>query len=92
MKISRILLGLLLVSQLACTGCWCWHRRCCDRYSHTHGGAMPVGCNECSSYGGPQMFGQPVHGSAMLQAPGQPIDERLGTPAKQKAYEGPAKQ
>ena len=53
---------------------------------------MPVGCNECSSYGGPQMFGQPVHGSAMLQAPGQPIDERLGTPAKQKAYEGPAKQ
>ena len=87
MKLKRIVLALLIASQLACTGCWCLHRNRCTN-ARTSG--MPAGCNECSSYG-PDMFGTPVHGNAMMQAPGQPADERLGTPAKQKAYEGPAK-
>jgi hypothetical protein len=37
------------------------------------------------------MFGTPITGNAMLQSPGQQYDERLGTPAKQNAYEGPTK-
>lgn len=88
MKLSRILLGLLIASQLACTGCWCLHKRCCNNY--TRGNAsMPAGC-ECSNYG-PEMFGTPVHGNAMLQAPGTAVDEKLGSPAKQTPYEGPKK-
>ena len=52
---------------------------------------MPAGCNECSGYGGPEMFGTPMTGNAMLQSPGQGVDVRLGTPAKQTPYEGPSK-
>lgn len=91
MKLKRTIFAILLISQLFCTGCWCSRNRCCSPYTKARGNsAMPAGCNECSGYS-PDMFGAPVTGNAMMQSPGQPIDERLGTPAKQSAYEGPTK-
>ncbi len=94
MKMKRVLFGLFIASLLSSTGCWCLHRKtstCGDGYTRATPG-MPAGCSECSGYGGPEMFGTPITGnSAMLQSPGQAVDERLGTPAKQSPYEGPAK-
>jgi hypothetical protein len=89
----RIVLGLFVFSLLASTGCF-WRRNCCGHYSKTsrmRGGdvGMMSGCNECSGYMGPEMFGTPVHGNAGMYQP--PIDERLNAPAKQTPYEGPAK-
>jgi len=91
---KRVLIGLLLASMLSSTGCWCLHRKnngCNNGFTRATPG-MPMGCSECSGYGGPEMFGTPITGNAMLQAPGnQAVDERLGTPAKQSPYEGPSK-
>jgi len=87
MKMKRVIFGLFIASLLSSTGCWCLHRKTCGNATQS----PPTGCNECSGYGGPGMFGTPITGNAMLQSPGQPIDERLGTPAKQTPYEGPAK-
>jgi hypothetical protein len=93
MKIKRILLCALLVTQLFTTGCF-WSRNRCGGLTRTRDrgfdSGMANGCNECQSFGSPEMFGTPVHGNAMLQAPGH-VDERLGNPAKQNAYEGPMK-
>ncbi len=91
MKMKRVIFGLFLASLLSSTGCWCLHRKICGNGYSNASQSSPSGCNECSGYGGPEMFGAPVTGNAMLQSPGQPIDERLGTPAKQTPYEGPAK-
>ncbi|MFT3880405.1 MAG: hypothetical protein QM703_12180 [Gemmatales bacterium] len=99
MKIKRVVFVLLIAAQLASTGCWCMNRNnnkwgnCFSHGSTPQSGcftAPSTGCNECSGYG-PQMFGTPVMNNAMLQSPGAPVDERLGTPAKQTPYEGPAK-
>jgi hypothetical protein len=89
MKMKRVLFGLFIASLLSNTGCWCLQRKNACNNGYTR--ATP-GCNECSGYGGPEMFGTPMTGNnAMLQSPGQGVDERLGTPAKQTPYEGPAK-
>ena len=93
MKIRRVVFVLLIAAQLASTGCWCMSRKnWCNRSNGAQSGCFtaPSGCNECSGYS-PAMFGPPVTGNAMLQSPGQPVDERLGTPAKQSPYEGPSK-
>ncbi|HQR07347.1 MAG TPA: hypothetical protein PLN21_11025 [Gemmatales bacterium] len=98
MKIKRVVFVLLIAAQLASTGCWCLNRNksggglCNMHGSGAQSGCFtaPTGCNECSGYG-PQMFGNPVMNNAMLQSPNAPVDERLGTPAKQTPYEGPAK-
>jgi hypothetical protein len=94
MKIKRVVFVCLIAAQLASTGCWCLKGKG-GLCSHSNGATngcftAPSGCNECSGYG-PQMFGTPVTNNAMLQSPGQPVDERLGTPAKQTPYEGPSK-
>lgn len=91
--IRRIGLGLMLLSLVMSTGCFwrCCHSKC-GRSTHatpSYNGGMAAGCNECSNYAGPEMFGSPAYGSAMMQQP--PVDERLNAPAKQNAYEGPAK-
>jgi hypothetical protein len=89
----RIGLGLMLLSLVMSTGCfWRCHRSSCGRYTRAtpnYQGGMMSGCNECSNYGSAEMFGNPTYGSAMMQQP--PVDERLNLPAKQNAYEGPAK-
>lgn len=99
MKIKRVLFVLLIAAQLASSGCWCFNRnKSSGGLCNMHGNgaqsgcftAPTMGCNECSGYG-PQMFGNPVTNNAMLQSPGSSVDERLGTPAKQAPYEGPAK-
>ncbi len=96
----RILLGLFLASLVLSTGCF-WRKNCCGHYSKTsrskgHDVGIMAGCNECSSYAGPEMFGTPVHGNAGMYQPNAgmyqpPVDERLSAPAKQTPYEGPAK-
>ena len=101
MKIKRVVFVCLIAAQLATTGCWCLKgKSLCNRSNGATNGCFTApqsGCNECSGYG-PQMFGKPMTNSAMmqpnntmLQSPGQPVDERLGTPAKQTPYEGPSK-
>lgn len=87
MKLTRTLFGIFLICQLFCTGCWCSRYRCNGSYTRSR---PAPGCNECSNYS-PEMFGTPVHGNAMLQAPGQHVDEKLNNPAKQTPYEGPSK-
>ena len=89
----RFLLVLFVASLVLNTGCF-W-RRGCGHYSKTsrnRGQEVGImsGCNECSNYSGTEMFGTPMHGSSagMYQPP---VDERLNAPAKQNAYEGPAK-
>jgi len=93
MKIKRVVFVCLIAAQLASTGCWCLKgKSLCNRSNGAQSGCFtaPSGCSECSGYG-PQMFGTPITGNAMLQSPGQPVDEHLGTPAKQTPYEGPSK-
>jgi hypothetical protein len=103
MKRKYLVLGLLVATQFASSGCALFRRDdCCGErrglfgglfHRKSNGNGMECGmpCNTCGTgeVQGTAMMGGPMMGGPMLAAPGVPPDERLGPPAANRPWEGP---
>lgn len=101
MKLRRWLFGLLILTQVASSGCMLFHRdrcACGERRGlfgfltkhRGEGGVMMSGGMECgapcTTCGGGDFPGM---AGPMFAGPGLPPDERLGAPAANRPWEGP---
>ncbi len=91
MKIKRIVLGLLILSQLPLTGCLWRHNQCKPGLFGNHSRrrtaetmVVPGGAECCN-----QGWGGEMSGGAMLMSPGNRLEADETLKAPQKAWPGP---
>jgi hypothetical protein len=100
MKLRRWLFALLILSQVATSGCSLFNRRddCCGERrglfgfgKHRSGNGTMSGmecCTPCSSSGHGDFPGMTMAGPGPMMVPAGAPDERLGVPAANRPWDG----